>query len=717
MADNSTVSFKPLGILNDPQFQIVAGVLDNQINGVPVLTIEFACRDKKLDLNTLVGADMGLVISDSKEPTKKQPIWGTCVSAEYKGTIEHDAHFFLEISPWLWFLTRASNNRIFQEMTATEIVKKVLGDAGFGGNIIVKHSSNDPTRDYAVQYRETDLAFMQRMLEDIGVYFYFEFTDNAADLILADDPNAHAPLAGDASMRFVEANWTMGENQISSWELVQRAVTGKVTLDDYDFTKPDANLTVKAEITSGSGSHTGYENYRYPGGYKNATDGKKIATNHIEAAAMAHATWQGRSNAPHITVARSFTLMDHPRVGGETFMVIKSRFMFRMATGKDVMARSYLQRVVDFGMDEFQLTACTFEAVDISLPFRLPAITPKPVMTGVQTAVVTGPSGEEIYTDEYGRIKVQFHWDRDGSKDDKTSCWVRTMMPWTGANWGMINIPRIGNEVVIQFEEGDPDKPICVGMLYNAKNMPPYPLNANATRSGIKTNSTKGGDGYNELMFEDKKGDELVRFFAEKDYVQNVENSAHIKVGYDHPKDVTSANAQDARSMKLEVENHLDEIVETGDHSFEVKAGKQTIKVKKDKTETIDGASTLKVFGDVKETVTSGNVTQEVKQGNVTQNIKMGNISREVSMGNDETVVKLGNYSIDTSLGKVDITAMQSITLKVGPSEIKVDMSGVTIKGPMVKVEGMAMAEVKAPMTQVKGDAMVIIKGGLTMIN
>jgi len=317
----------------------------------------------------------------------------------------------------------------------------------------------------------------------------------------------------------------------------------------------------------------------------------------------------------------------------------------------------------------------------------------------MQTAIVTGPPGEEIAVDSYGRIKVQFHWDRDGKKDEKSSCWVRTVMPWTGKNWGMVALPRIGQEVVIQFLEGDPDRPICTGMLYNADTMPPYELPANSTRTGIKTNSSKGGGGYNELMFEDKTGDELVRFEAEKDYVQTVQNSAHVKVGYGHGGDVKAAAAQDARSMKVEVENHLDEIVESGNHTFTVKAGTQDIEIEKDKTEKNNANATLTVKDDMKTTVTSGNV------------------SLEVDKGNQATKVAMGNYKLATSMGKIEMEAMQSITLKVGENSVTIDQTGVSIKGLMVKIEGTVMLEAKAPMTEVKADAILTLKGGVTLIN
>jgi type VI secretion system secreted protein VgrG len=313
--------------------------------------------------------------------------------------------------------------------------------------------------------------------------------------------------------------------------------------------------------------------------------------------------------------------------------------------------------------------------------------------------VVVGPAGEEIHTDKYGRVRVQFHWDREGKKDDKSSVWVRTMMPWTGKNWGMIAIPRIGQEVVVQFEEGNPDRPMVVGMLYNADTMPPYALPDNMTQSGIKTNSTKGGGGFNELMMEDKKGSELVRFQAEKDYTQIVKNNARITVGVEK---------KDAGNMDLTVHANLTETVKTGHHSFTVASGQQTIKIKKDKTETIEGGSTLTVTDDVKSTVKMGNVSETVEMGNVTQDIKMGN---------QTTTVDLGNVKVDVKLGKIEMEAMQSIKLTVGGNSVEITQAGVTVKGIMVKIEATAMLEAKAPMTQIKGDALLTLKGGITLIN
>lgn len=300
----------------------------------------------------------------------------------------------------------------------------------------------------------------------------------------------------------------------------------------------------------------------------------------------------------------------------------------------------------------------SFVAMDTeNTQYRAPLRTPWPKVGGIHTAVVTGPSGEEIHTDEYGRIKIQFYWDRDGAKDEKTTCWVRTMMPWTGKNWGAIAIPRIGQEVVISFEEGDPDRPLCVGMLYNDKTMPPYALPENKTQSGVKTNSTKGGGGFNELMFEDKKDEELVRFQAEKDYEQIVKNNSTITVGLEkkEPGDLTQT-----------------------------------------------------VHNDVTETINEGTYTETVKKGDHITNI---------NMGDHNTTLKMGNMDVSVKSGKITVSAAQSIEFKCGGSTIKMDPMSITMKSPTITVKADMKADVKSPMTTVSGDMMLTLKGGVVMIN
>ncbi|MEY3760634.1 MAG: type secretion system tip protein VgrG, partial [Pseudomonadota bacterium] len=311
---------------------------------------------------------------------------------------------------------------------------------------------------------------------------------------------------------------------------------------------------------------------------------------------------------------------------------------------------------------------CSFKTIRSTQQFRPQRLTPVPFVQGPQTATVVGKSGEEIWTDKYGRIKVQFHWERDGKKNETSSCWIRVAAPIAGKQWGWVSLPRIGQEVVVSFLEGNPDRPLITGSVYNANQMPPYTLPANQTQSGLKTRSSKEGtaDNFNELRFEDKKGSEEVYVHAEKDFNCVIENNETRKIGLDK-KD----------------------------------AGNQTTEIYNNRT------TTLKM----------GNETLTVEKGNRVNDVDTGNDTLNVKKGNCATKVSLGNYTLDVDAGKATVTAMVSIELKVGANSIKIEQSGITIKGIMVKVEGSAMLDAKSPLTTVSGDGMLTLKGGLTMIN
>ncbi|MEH6836751.1 MULTISPECIES: type VI secretion system Vgr family protein [Falsihalocynthiibacter] len=679
--------------------KLIAGIVEGAMNTVPLARIEFVSNDLLLDLGEFVGKSMDVKIFGEDE--KQQYFCGICVCAEYLGSSSGNGHYLAEIRPWIWFLSRKQDNRIFQNQTTTEIVKNVLSEHGFSANLKTSLSGAEAVREYCVQYRETDLEFITRLLEEEGIYFFFQYKDSQAKMVLADSIAAHSNVKVDSKLPFRDDEAELQLDHFYRWDAAEKVVSGKVTLDDYNFERPKADLTSVASKDSGSHTYSDYEIYKYPGRYLETEVGENFSKYQMDATAAAFQSWSAEGNILNLGVGDTFELIDHPRhdTGSEDFMITELKQYFLLEAGSGSKIKPLLKEREAFGLSEYEHTRIQCKVVRKDAAFRMPEITPKPEIHGVQTAVVTGPSGEEIHTDKYGRIRVQFHWDREGKYDDKTTCWIRTMMPVAGKNWGTIAIPRIGHEVVIQFEEGNPDRPICTGVLYNADNMPPYELPKNATRMGMKTNSSKSGGGFSELMFEDKKGDELVRFQSEKDYVQTIKNSAHVKVGYPYEEDCLKAEADGEKSMKVEIENNLDEIIEKGNHTFTVSAGEQTIAVKKDKTETIEGKST------------------QVITGNVTETVKQGNVKREIKSGNESTTISMGNFTLDTKAGKIDMTAMQSITLKVGPSSIKIDPSGVTIKGPMIKIEGTAMIEAKAPMTQVKGDAMLVLKGGLTTIN
>ena len=695
--------FRMVGNYKPTDVALKCAVVEEGINHLTATRIEFVSRDRAMELKEVVGCTMNLEVDGPNNVTRT--FHGLCVSAEFLGLYQGFGHFAAEVRPWLWFLTRRRECKVYQAKSAPDIIQDILTDYGFWGHVERKLTGTYEPRDFCLQYRETDLDFVHRLMEEEGIYYFFTDEGTTEKMVLADAINAHKPTVGDAKIPFhfrsTDHN-LKNKAHIYEWSAVEAATSGKMTLNDYDFERPKVDLKAVSAIPKGSHSQANHEMYAYPGHYRDTALGKRYARVRMEAEAARHQTWKGAGNIRTLGVGQTFKIDGHPRgkdVG--EYMVTRATHYMQIEgePGAPLGEGSVLGKQLDFGADNTDHYRCVIEAVPKSEQYRAPLVTPWPEISSIHTAVVVGPAGEEIHTDKYGRVRVQFHWDREGKKDDKSSVWVRTMMPWTGKNWGMIAIPRIGQEVVVQFEEGNPDRPMVVGMLYNADTMPPYALPDNMTQSGIKTNSTKGGGGFNELMMEDKKGSELVRFQAEKDYTQIVKNNARITVGVEK---------KDAGNMDLTVHANLTETVKTGHHSFTVASGQQTIKIKKDKTETIEGGSTLTVTDDVKSTVKMGNVSETVEMGNVTQDIKMGN---------QTTTVDLGNVKVDVKLGKIEMEAMQSIKLTVGGNSVEITQAGVTVKGIMVKIEGTAMLEAKAPMTQIKGDALLTLKGAITLIN
>jgi type VI secretion system secreted protein VgrG len=309
--------------------------------------------------------------------------------------------------------------------------------------------------------------------------------------------------------------------------------------------------------------------------------------------------------------------------------------------------------------------------------------------------VVVGKSGEEIWTDKYGRVKLKFHWDRSDARDENSSCWIRVSQHWAGKNWGAIQIPRIGQEVIVEFEEGDPDRPIVTGRVYNADQMPPYTLPDNQTQSGVLTRSTKQGNTktFNELRFEDKKDSELIYFHAEKNFERIVENNDTLKVGMEK---------KDKGDQIIEIWNDRTETVHEGKETITIKKGDRLVTIEKGK-ETLD--------------VQTGDRQVTVAKGNDTHDIKVGNRVVNIDTGNDDLTIKTGNHTVKISLGKSSTEAMQSIELKVGASSIKIEPSKITLNSVQIEVNGNAQTDVKGTLVNVQGSATTTIKGGIVQVN
>ena len=659
------------------------------------MRMEFYSKDASFDPASLLGTHVKLKAENGFAFS------GIVISVEDLGHQDNIDLFAAEVRPWPWLLTLGADNRVFQELTTPEIVKRVFSGAGFT-DVADKTTATYEKREYCVQYGESNFDFICRIMEEDGIYFFFDHSGAREKIVLADSVSAHQDKG---KLPFTISN-QVGERQadadtVFEWSELGRVVTGKVSLFDYDMSLPNADLKVKSAVPSGKHAHNKIERYQTTGHYKRADKGVNQARAQAEAHAARGQRAVGACNTDKIMTGAIFTL-DHPTrpaVEGDYLVTRATHYLlFDPGFGQDNI------RTVNRHVDRIEfpegmaLFETEFEVQRSSVPFRPLAQTPWPTVPGLLIAVVTGPSGEEIYTDEYGRIKVQFLWDRLGDGKEGSSCWVRSVMPWGGKNWGWQSIPRIGMEVIIQFERGNIDRPYCTGVVYNGVNKPPYPVPGEMTKTGLRTNSSKGGGGFHELTFDDKKGEESIFFQSEKNYKQIIKNNAEITIGLEK---------RDEGSLTQTIYKNRTETIKEGDLKLTLETGSRITSIKSDETTTIEGKSTHTITGDTK---------IEIKTGNKTEKISTGNSALEVSMGNLDQLVKMGNITVEAKLGKIAISAMQEIELKVGPSSIKITPAGITLSAAMITLDAKAMAEVKAPVVMVKGSGMTQISGGVIMI-
>ena len=636
----------------------------------------------------------------------------------------------VEVVPWLWFLTRTTDCRIFQNMTVDAIITDTFDRLGLTA---YKKSLTGtyPTRDYCVQYCETAFAFVSRLMEEYGIFYYFEFAEGSHTLVLADAPSAYFDCAPHGTVDY----WPQeaGADAVARWDRAFAFRSGKVTHTDYNFETPSTSLLKDTATTVELTGISGFELYDYPGGHAVAADGATLAKSRMEEVEAGYDTATGASRCSSFAPGGKFALENHPSDNGSyVFLEVEHTATEEGHIDSRGGAADYSN---------------TFVVAPAAVPFRPAPVTPRPRIAGAQTAAVVGPSGEEIYTDKYGRVKVQFFWDRLGKKDENSSCWIRVSEMWAGKQWGMVFTPRIGQEVVVEFLEGDPDRPLITGRVYNAEQMPPYALPANMTQSGLQTRSTKdGGEAdFNELRFEDLKGKEDIYFHAQKDFHRFVENDDDLKVENDQ-------FIQIKNNRTLTVQKGFEKItIEEGDRERTVSKGNDTLLVSKgNRTVTVTegnesltvskGTRTVDVKADYAVTVQEGNRTITVSKGNDGHAIAKGNREVKVDTGNDTLTVAQGDIGVKATAGKIEIEAGTSITLKVGANKIVIDAGGILIdaakvtlkatassvevapagitgKGPTVSLKGDAQTKVEGLMVQVAGSAMTEIKGGIVQIN
>jgi type VI secretion system secreted protein VgrG len=448
----------------------------------------------------------------------------------------------MEVVPWLWFLTRTSDCRTFQNLTVPEILAKVFRDHGVGEF----RDNTTPGRyaqwDYCVQYRETDFNFVSRLMEQEGIFYYFEHDALKHTLILADAPGIHTPCPGQSTAKFFpDVNQEAG---VTSWQSMREVRPDRYVLRDYHFEMPEKSLETSRPSAQNVGGGGKLEIFDYPGEYAKKfvrpgrsgevqPEADKVDRTRMEEEEAPQQVLSGSSNCRTFTAGKRFALINHP------VAAFNDSYVLTAVQHSAVQDASFVSGIGGVGS-----YSNSFTCIPLRVPFRPARQTPKPIVQGPQTAVVVGMLDEELSVDRFGRVKVQFFWDRKGKKDLDSSCWVRVAQFWAGKRWGASFWPRVGQEVIVDFLEGDPDQPVIVGSLYNAKQMPPYlgdgpdSNHANDPKvSGIKSCSTPGGEGFNEIRFDDNKGKEQLFLHAQNSMDVQVKGGQRISVGGD--RDVT----------------------------------------------------------------------------------------------------------------------------------------------------------------------------------
>jgi len=483
------------------------------------------------------------------------------------------------LRPWLWFLSLTADCRIFQNKKIPDIIQQVFRDNGFS-DFELSLSGTYREWEYCVQYRETDLSFVTRLMEQEGIYYYFKHNKDKHLLVLADSVSAHKNV-GDILYFPPDQHDRRKEEHIESWHLTSEVRPGKYVTDDFDFEKPKAELEARSANPAGH-PLADKEIYDYPGEYIETSNGNNYARIRLEELQASYETAVASGDSRKISAGALFKLSDYPREDQNREYLVTSA-NYQVNSDEYVSSSASTEKTKTF--------TCEFSAMARTRPYRPPQVTPKPTVQGPQTAVVTGPSSEEIHTDKHGRVKVQFHWDRLGKRDENSSCWIRVAQPWAGKQWGGVFLPRIGHEVIVDFLEGDPDCPIITGSVYNAETKPPYSLPTNKTQAGLKSRSSMDGnaDNFNELRFEDKVGEEEVYFHAEKDFNRIVENDDSLKVGFEK---------KDPGDQTVEIYNNRTTTIKQGNDSLTVSSGDRSVKVNAGKiTEEAAKSIELKVGG------------------------------------------------------------------------------------------------------------------------
>jgi type VI secretion system secreted protein VgrG len=593
---------------------------EETISSLFAYELEMLSGDHAIQPESLIGRSVKMVITS--EDGKTRPIHGMVAQFRAGPLAGRELRqYSAQVVPWLWYLGQSSDCRIFQKLNVPDIIEQVFKTFGFTDYQLSLARGDYPKREFCVQYRETALNFVSRLMEEVGIFYFFRHEKERHLLVIAD-PNVKFNALPDPQLIYAPGNPQSGH--VTRWEHIYTFRPGRWSQRDFNFETPSNDLTTTEKTVLKLRNAETFERFDYPGLYPNKSLGSKVTRKLMEAEEAAYHAVLGASNYPCLDTGGKFTLASHPCEADSTAYVVRR-------VRHEATCTSYLNQGEPSRYDN------TFEAMPHDVQFRPLRVTERPFVHGPQTAIVVGPPGEKIFTDKHGRVRVQFHWDRYGKYDDKSSCWIRVSHAWAGEGWGDVNLPHVGHEVVVSFLEGDPDRPLVTGRVYNGEKMTSMGMPDNKTQSGIKDHSG------NEILMEGKGGVQDIRVHAVKDM--------HVVIDHDRDDHVINNRSYTVDGTSTEIIKKDTSITVTeGNYSHTVSTGTATIEVKKKVTET---------FHDVQET----RVTKNILIESATDNIILHVGASKLEMYFDGTIKLTGK----------NLTIIGEQTVKVGSDNITVE--------------------------------------------
>ncbi len=612
--------------------------------------IEAVSEDANVSFDSALGQDCTVKFNTEHGPSRE--FTGVMVEAQWIGEVQDYYAYRVVLRPWLWLLTRVSDCRIFHEKDALQIIRQVLGDRGFN-DFRVASTASLPTLEYCVQYRETDFAFISRLMEQHGLYYFFEHTGGKAMMVIADSKSSHKTVPGLATLEHIpQSTQRRNTPHVYTWTSERRFRSGKYELKDYNYLTPGADMRSPAQGSPGN-SRPSLEIYDYPGKFKNKGEGETYAKILLQGDIARDRRRYAEGDAVGLFPGGLTTLARHPTDGeNKEYLIVRATHSFVSQLYRSGAGRG---QEGYFGSYEF---------LDADVQYRAPLVTPKPLVYGPQTALVVGQSGEEIDVDEHGRILVRFYWDR---KNDK-SCRLRVAQTWASNRWGAQVIPRIDQEVVVEFLEGDPDRPLVTGCVYNGDNRVPYSLPDNKTMTGMKSDSSKGHNGYNEFVFEDKKMSEKIRMHGEKDHEVKIRNSETWNIGEIFP----TPKGQPSRETTLV----------KGDDKLTVATGDQNVTIAQDQSLTIGMRRTTSIGVSDTLTIGASRTTSIAASDSLTV---AASLSETVGASKSSNVGAAMTLNVGAAL---TINCGAVLTLNAGGGSVIISPAGVTIVGATINCVG-----------------------------